>query len=101
MPVSNAESQAGRGRAKFVREPVPIDARCNAPVRALAFTLIELLVVIAIIAILAALLLPALSRSKVQAKIIQCLNNLLQIGVGINLYVYENSSTFPLWATGP
>jgi len=97
---SGATSVVGRPAAH-----VPPVIRAVTPQRGLpadvAFSLIELLVVIAVIAILAALLLPVISRSQEEGRATACVSNLHQIGVALQIYVDANNNTLPIMRDAP
>ncbi len=75
--------------------PKTCSGKQRAPRRGAAFTLIELLVVIAIIAILAAMLLPALSNAKESGRRISCVNNLRQLHLALQMHTDDNDGQYP------
>lgn len=75
--------------------PQPARARDNST-GSRGFTLIELLCVMAIIAVLAALLLPAITQGKLRAQRVQCVNNLHQMGVAFQEFAHDHNSNFPM-----
>ena len=87
-------------------QPKPLDRHSlgnggwRRPIRR-AFTLIELLVVIAIVSILAAMLLPALSKARGAARTITCLNNHKQLHLAFRLYAADNNDYRPVWSWNP
>src|SRR4051794_39509537 len=80
----------------FESPPVPwVADRLVKPGCVKAFTIIELLIVVAIIAVLAALLLPALAGGKSQARSTYCLNNIRQLGLALHTYAGDHEDAFP------
>jgi len=99
QPGRNGEISAGRIGAFGRGCPVPFFVRKKGPdtFNSCGFTLIELLVVISVVALLMALLFPALSRARRQARAVACRSNLKQWGLHMAAYASENDGRLPQW----
>src|SRR4029077_3009596 len=89
--VTRDAAKAVEGRPPPSRHPSPVTCLSR------AFTLVELLMVIAIIAILSAMLLPVLHKSKLSAQRVECMNHLRQLGIAAQLYWDENGGACFQW----
>jgi prepilin-type N-terminal cleavage/methylation domain-containing protein/prepilin-type processing-associated H-X9-DG protein len=82
--------------SEFVKTSMTRNYECER-----GFTLVELLIVVTILAVLAALLLPALSRAKGDAESVQCRNNLHQMGLALEMYVDNDQGSYPYYRSLP
>ncbi len=100
-PTASPIRASGRSFLRASRSPVRASAPSCLRASRSGFTLVELLVVIGVIAVLIAILLPALNKARDQARTLMCLSNLRQIVVGMTMYAGENKDFLPWGDNAP